>query len=387
MKRRVLSLQGWRWGVKFFLAATFFILPWIKVSGESALRFDVPTLKLYFLGKTLYLEDFFLLLLLTLAFTFLFLLITLAFGRIWCGWCCPQTVLCDFTEKLQKRKVLFYSVIFLLSLWVSLTLIWYFISPYEFWEKLFRGEPPGRLTTAFFILIFVPTFFNFLYWRRTFCAKICPYARAQTVLFDDKTLLIALDPERKEECINCKACVRACPVKIDIREGSGIACIACAECLSACDRVFLKKEKPGLIRYLWGSKKGLTLKEFFRPAIWITTLLFFLSLGGTIFYSFKINPVEIHLVRDLGFSTPKEARENTIGAFWLSLENKNKSPQKIKISTVPFLRVVPEEIVLASEEKKKVRLLVFVPKDIKKFEIKIYLNQKKLVKSENFEVL
>ncbi|MCS7199693.1 MAG: 4Fe-4S binding protein [Caldimicrobium sp.] len=381
MKKKTISfnLQGWRWFIKIILATAFFIIPWIKLSGESILRFDVPTLRLYFFGTILYLEDFFLVLLVTLAFTFFFLLVTITLGRIWCGWCCPQTVLCDLTDFLQRRKYLFYPVVFFMSIIISLTIIWYFISPYDFWSNIFQGKLPGKLTTAFFIGILIPTFLNFAFWRRSFCAKVCPYARAQTMLFDSKTLVIAFDAERKEECINCRACVRKCPINIDIRQGLNIACIACAECLSVCDKIFAKKKKSGLIRYFWGDKKTISLKELLRPPVTISAVLFFSTLSGALVYSTKMAPVEAHLIKDPYF---KISTKDTfsIHSYILSLENKKKAFYTLKFSTSPSIKIEPKEITLTPEEKIKTRIFLFVPQGTKNIELNISINERILKK-------
>ena len=147
---------------------------------------------------------------------------------------CPQTVLSDFTwfiEKTAGRPLARATGLFgtfAVSLLVAASLIWYFVSPYEFFPRLFSGQL-GNIIGGFWIVLTGIIFADLAMLRRGFCATVCPYAKMQSALFDKKTLVIAFDASRKEECMNCGACMRTCPVGVDIRKGQNSACINCAD--------------------------------------------------------------------------------------------------------------------------------------------------------------
>src|SRR3990172_791625 len=233
---RIRQIQPYRRLLEALQALLILGLPFLTVNGESALRFDIPSLRLHFFGISLWMDEFFLVLIAILFLTFLIVLITLMFGRIWCGWLCPQTVLVDFTRFVDRALkkdfasgTVSYLLTFLVSLIVAAGLIWYFVSPYEFFGRLFAGNF-GPVLTGFWTVMAGIIFLDLAFLRHGFFTTVCPYAKMQSEIFDKNTLRIGFDPRRKEECLNCMACVRACPVGIDIRDGMNAACINCAEC-------------------------------------------------------------------------------------------------------------------------------------------------------------
>lgn len=123
------SIQGWRWLAKLLHALLLLGIPFLRINGESALRFDIPSLRLYFFGNDLWMDEFFIVLVATLFFTFLIVFITVVFGRIWCGWLCPQTVISDITSFVDKAyrkgllyKTIAYSATFLISVLIGVSL-------------------------------------------------------------------------------------------------------------------------------------------------------------------------------------------------------------------------------------------------------------------------
>lgn len=210
-------IQPWRRRVRYLLIALFAGLPFLKVGGESALRFDVPTLRLHFFGASLWMDEFFLVLLVVLFATFLFISITLLFGRIWCGWLCPQIVFVDLTAAAGKKgkgrsggasqaAAIFVSVV------VGAVSVWYFVSPYDFLRDLAAGEL-GKVAAGSWIVLSVVTWLDLALVRQTFCATVCPYSRLQGVMLDRNSLVIAYDQARAGECIDCGACVKTCPCR------------------------------------------------------------------------------------------------------------------------------------------------------------------------------
>ncbi|NJD61271.1 MAG: 4Fe-4S binding protein [Deltaproteobacteria bacterium] len=216
--------------------AVILALPFLEIGGESALRFDIPGGKLLFFGTTLWLSEFHLLLLGTLAVLLLVLAVTVVFGRVWCGWVCPQTVLPELSSwascllPASWRKTGGKAVLFLLSGAASLSVIAYFVPPSEAGAVLFRS----RIAAGIFLVQWAVFFFMLALLGPTFCRTVCPYSMFQNLLFDERTLTVGFDRSRMEECPRCERCVSICPVKIDIREGAQRECIACAACIDAC---------------------------------------------------------------------------------------------------------------------------------------------------------
>jgi polyferredoxin len=253
-KRRIAALaQG----------AAILSLPFLKIGGESALRFDIPELTLLFFGKVLRIDEFHLVLLGTLAFLLLVLAVTVVFGRIWCGWLCPQTVLPELASwaasPLPGRWRSAGKTLFLLALsaLVSFSLITYFVPPAEAARLLFRSPT----VTGFFLVQWAVFFPLLAILGATFCRTVCPYSMLQNVLFDADTLTIVFDRSRSEDCFRCGLCEKTCPVGIDIRRGEQRECIACAECIDACRAVTTRKGTAPFVGY-----RGAILRP--KAALW-----------------------------------------------------------------------------------------------------------------------
>ncbi|MBI4844153.1 MAG: 4Fe-4S binding protein, partial [Nitrospirae bacterium] len=279
--------QPWRRLVRALEAVIILGIPFLRINGESALRFDIPSLRLHFFGLSLWMEEFFILLIAVIFLTFFFLLITLLFGRVWCGWLCPQTVISDLTRFTEKatglaHKLGAYSAVFLISIIVAANLIWYFIDPYEFIPQVLEGSL-GDVAWGFWLTLTGIIFLNFILLRQRFCATVCPYAKLQGVMYDDKTLVIAFDARRKQECMDCGACVKVCPVNIDIREGMSNACINCAECIDECGKMMGRREKKSLISYFFvtpgGGSKVLRRNAVMLGSVAALFLMFFAYLA------------------------------------------------------------------------------------------------------------
>ena len=196
-------------------------LPFVRIDGESALRFDVPSLKLYFFGSVIWISEAYFFLLVSLLFLIGVMLFTMLYGRIWCGWACPQTVLSDFSRGIAAMArwltghralsmVLTQFFILAFSIVVSAGLIWYFVSPYDMAKDIF-SRSLGPWTLWSWIFFAALAYLNLAFVRQKFCTSVCPYARFQSAFFDHKTLTIGFDGDRSHECRGCEACVKACP--------------------------------------------------------------------------------------------------------------------------------------------------------------------------------
>jgi cytochrome c oxidase accessory protein FixG len=270
----------------WFLIGLYLVLPWIHFKGKQIILLDIPHREFTFFGMTFYAHDAPLFLLVLLGFVFTMGFITSIWGRVWCGWGCPQTVFIDtiyrkieqFVEgKARKRqkldegpmsfekfwkKSLKWFLFTVVTLHISHSLLGYFVGARKlFWITL---SPPSEHMTLFIVMIVITVIFllDFGWFREQFCIIACPYGRLQSVMMDEHSVTVVYDAKRGEprrgqvdrsqegDCINCYHCVKACPTGIDIRRGTQLECIACTQCIDACDEIMLKVGKePGLVRY------------------------------------------------------------------------------------------------------------------------------------------
>jgi polyferredoxin len=308
-------------------------LPFLSVGGESALRFDLPTLRLHFFGATLWMDEFFIVLLAILFLAFLLILTTLLFGRLWCGWLCPQTVLSDLTAGIGKgslpRRALSLVAALALGVLVGANLIWYFVSPYEFIPRLIGGAL-GTTITGIWAALSAIVVADLLFVRRTFCATVCPYAKLQGVMFDSGTMTIGFDPARADECMDCAACVRACPVGIDIRAGASSACIACAACVDACSARLAKKDRPPLIDYFFGAPGG--KPRIFRAGAVVLGVLTLAFLALLVFASASRSPLALTVLPNEEFMPRIGPDGRVINSYVLVVANRGPRDEVLSLS-------------------------------------------------------
>lgn len=340
-------------------AVIIFGLPFLKIGGESALRFDLPSLRLHFFGRALWIQEFFIVLIAVLFFTFLIILVTILFGRIWCGWLCPQTALTDLTgfadhtkKKGFARMIAGYAGIFVISLLVGANLIWYFVSPYEFFTMLLSNNLGTAMTWAWSLLT-VTLFADLAFVRHRFCATICPYSRMQSTLFDSRTMVIAFDAQRSGECMNCAACVRACPVGIDIRKGLSPACVNCAECVDSCTAMMDKRGQKGLIGYFFGLPgQGIGFMRrnvLLLSAVTLSLLLLLIMLAS------GRKSLDMTVMPAHNFPPRVASGGRIINAYLIALENRGRSDLQVRLTAfagVLQISLNPETILIRAGEHK-----------------------------------
>jgi len=384
-------IRPWRRIAGSIQAITIIGLPFLKINGESALRFDVPELQLHFFGVSLWIEEFFIVLVATIFISLLIILVTLILGRIWCGWLCPQTVINDLTsfiEKSKKRgpayKTITYTGVLLISALISANLIWYFVSPYDFFPALIEGRM-GNVVWGSWIVMTVIIFLNFLLLRHRFCSTVCPYAKLQTTLFDSKTLTVMPDPRRIEECIDCLACVKTCPVKIDIRNGLDAACIHCAECIDSCAEVMEKRNKGSLIGYFFGEPEG--EGKILRPGLFLFGSATALFLVLFIYLLSVRIPLDMTVLPNYSFQPRFGVQGKAVNSYILSVRNRGRSDEELSIEAVGLngdMKIIPDNMLrVKAGEARKVPVYVSV-KDLvaikKKYDIDIIIRSLKDVK-------
>jgi cytochrome c oxidase accessory protein FixG len=339
---RRFTFRAWRRVAAWTQAVLMVGLPFVRVQGESALRFDVPTLKLYFFGSVIWVSEAYFFLLVFLLFTIGIMLFTVLYGRIWCGWMCPQTVLSDFSRSIEKMSAWFtghrffqrslsHGLLAVFSALVAVDLIAYFISPYDLiTDVLSRSVGPW----TFWSWIFFSTllYLNLAFVRQRFCASVCPYARFQSAFFDQRSLTIAFDTSRSDECMGCEACVRNCPANIDIREGIQVECINCAECIDACSRQRGRYGKGSLVDYRRGTGDHQGTAKMRPRVLWLALL--FSAIAVQFLYQIYIRvPVDFWVFRDQEQSYHQVGmKDNLLNAYSLLIENRSLLPEIYELS-------------------------------------------------------
>jgi cytochrome c oxidase accessory protein FixG len=337
-----------------FLLALLIGIPFLRIGGESAFRFDVPSLRLLFFGTEIWMADFFIILIAVIFLTFFTLFTTTVLGRVWCGWLCPQTVLVDVTTFVETAGKRGYAAMIaaatagmVMSAVIAISLIGYFVSPYDILSLLRTGGAPAQIVGGSALVLTLLLFLDLVALRRRFCATACPYAKLQSVLFDDRTLVVAFDPGRAKECMECGACVKACPVGIDIRKGQEMACIQCAECVDACTERMAFRKKPSLVRYVFGlaGKRGTgtRVNPLITGIITAASLLFFVYLSAS-----KI-PFDMNVRLNYDVAPRIQADGSVANIYELSLRNMGKADMELDLhASTPSgeVRVSPDAIML-----------------------------------------
>ena len=268
--------------------------PFVTINGNPLLMMNIPARKFVVLGQIFWPQDMIIFAISILLFFTGVIIFTAAFGRLWCGWACPQTVMMEMVfrkieyfiegdapqqralaaapwnvQKITKR-LLKHAVFYAISFLVGNVLLSYIIGWRDLWQIII--DPPAQHVTGLtFMILFSLLFYGiFARFREQACTFICPYGRFQSALLDENSIVVAYDHKRGEkraplkhnltereryqaglgDCVACNQCVAVCPTGIDIRNGTQMECIHCTACMDACDTVMDKIGKArGLVRY------------------------------------------------------------------------------------------------------------------------------------------
>ncbi len=390
--------------VGYALIVLFLVLPFVYVGGHPAILLDVMARRFYFFGTVFHPTDSVLLMFTMLSIFLGIFWITALFGRVWCGWGCPQTVYMELLfrplerliegdigkqRQLDKatfasRRWLKYAVFMVIAFILGNQFLAYFVG----WERLavWMTESPWDHLGGFGVMAVTTglVFFDFAYFREQMCTVICPYARLQSALLDRQSLIVGYDKLRGEarrrvkarkdgddsgDCIDCRACVITCPTGIDIRDGLQLECIACTQCIDACDKIMDRIGKPrGLIRL--SSQYNLETKaptKIVRPRVVIYPLIIVALLGFLVFLLATKSPADVTVLRQL--TAPYVVLEDGTVRNQLRVKvvNRTESPQtyELKISGVEDSKILAPQFPLTVNALDSVTTPVFVtlPKD------------------------
>src|SRR5690606_2262711 len=301
------KLYEYRKAVSYFLLAFLFVSPFLKINGNQFLMFNILERRFNIFGFPFWPQDFHLFVISMIIGVLFITFFTVAFGRVFCGWICPQTIFMEMvfrrieywiegdrgkqmrlakqpwnTEKIMKKGLKFIVFLFI-SFLIANVFLAYLIGGDKLISYITAG-PLEHTGTLISLLIFTAVFyFVFAWFREQVCIIACPYGRLQSVLLDNKSIVVAYDHKRGEgesgrkkfrknedrealghgDCIDCFQCVNVCPTGIDIRNGTQLECVNCTACIDECDHIMESINLPkGLIRY--ASEDNIEKKAPFR---------------------------------------------------------------------------------------------------------------------------
>jgi len=410
-KGRFYSARTWvSWG--FF--ALFFALPFIKMNGRPLFLFDITETKFIIFGKIFWAQDFFIFGLAMVTFIIFIVLFTAAFGRLFCGWVCPQTIFMEmlfrkveyliegnaahqkilnnapWTSAKIRKKLMKHLAFFLLAFIIANFFLAYIIGVDEL--KKIITEPVGDHFVGFLaILAFSGIFYGvYAFFREQVCTVVCPYGRLQSVLLDRNSMIVAYDHKRGEprekykkekvaelntgDCIDCFQCVKVCPTGIDIRNGTQMECVGCTACIDACDKMMDGIGKPrGLVRY--ASENGIVdgKKLRYTGRMKFYTVLLILLAGVLTLLLVTRNDVGGTIVRAQGQLYQERGADSLSNLYTIKVVNKTIKdiPLTLRLEDAPgsIIEAAGNEIFVEKEGQGKGSFFVVLPKS--------YINKRK----------
>ncbi len=355
--------------INYVLFTIFLVVPFIRVGGHPLVLLDIPARKFYIFGLTIWPQELYFLHLILISLGLMLFFFTALFGRIWCGYACPQTIFTDaynrvgslLSEHYGKRPMSkgawarIWVAWFFLSIAFSLVFVGYFVPFEEMLALVSQGEvfagPDSLLPAAWILFVAASTviaFGNMIYFRENMCRLVCPYGRFQTALLDKHSPIVSYDVNRGEErrakkqkmwehsgdCIDCGMCHLVCPTGIDIREGLQIGCIACGLCVDACTDVLGKWDKKTLIDYrtIEQVTNPQAHRPYLRPRTIVYGTLLTLIIGVFIFLLSVRIPIYTVALRDRAIQSVLIPGTGVQNGYELHVGNMSHDPLRVNIA-------------------------------------------------------
>ncbi|HWD17809.1 MAG TPA: cytochrome c oxidase accessory protein CcoG [Verrucomicrobiae bacterium] len=415
-----------RKAVSWVLLAALFAGPFIKINGNPLLMINLVTRRFSVLGHIFWPQDMALVAIALLLYFTSIMIFTAAYGRLWCGWVCPQTLLMEmvfrrieygiegdgraqralaqgpWNARKIRLRIFKHTAFFALSFVISNLLLSYIIGIDQL--TVIVTDPPARhLEGLGFMLAFTGLFYAiFARFREQACTFICPYGRLQSTVLDENTIVVAYDYKRGEkrapvsaravggagDCVDCKLCVAVCPTGIDIRDGIQMECVNCTACMDACDSVMSRRSRPaGLIRYasLNAIEKGQKFRLTPRMLGYAGLLLTLASL--LVFLVLTRPDVEATLLRAPGslFQTLPGGRLENLYTLQLVNKTSRPIPVQLKLEDVPgkLTLMGRAHLVVPKEELAETSVLIELAPELvshgqKQFHIGVYADGRRL---------
>lgn len=401
------KFYNWRKILSYFLLALLFGMPYIKIGGEPLLLINIIEKKFVILGQIFWPQDLFIFALAMITGVVFITLFTLAFGRLFCGWVCPQTIFMEMVfrrieywiegdwthqkklneqpwngEKIRK-KVLKHTIFWLISFAIANTFLSYIIGYEALWTIILSG-PFVNLGGFIAISVFTTVFYAvFAFMREQVCTTVCPYGRLQGVLLDNKSLVVAYDyvrgenrakfrknedrqAENKGDCIDCKQCIHVCPTGIDIRNGTQLECVNCTACIDACDHMMDSVGLPkGLIKF--ASEDGIKNKAPFQftTRIKVYSVLLLLLLGVLFTLILTRTDVQTTITRTRGTTFTKFEENKYSNLFDITITNKTNENMNITLKILEGngeIKVIGDSLHLKKQDELHSKFLLIIDK-------------------------
>lgn len=408
--------------IGFLSMAAFMIIPWIQYQGQQAILLDIGEQKFTLFSLTLWPQDFTILAWIFIIAAYALFFITALYGRVWCGFLCPQTVwtfiFIWFEEKIQgtrnqrikldrdpwswskfAKKATTHFCWLSFSLFTALIFVGYFTPILPLFKEFFTLQ--ASFWAIFFVLFFTfCTYGNAGWMREIMCTHICPYARFQSAMFDKDTFTVSYDAARGEnrgprsrkdkdykekglgDCIDCNLCVHVCPTGIDIRNGLQYECINCGACVDACDDTMDKMGYPkGLISYTTEHSLAGKKTKVLRPKLLGYMLVLTIVTSAFSYTLYSRVPMELNIIRDRG-ALYRETNEGlTENTYTVTISNKSQQPVGFALSVeseINFNWIGLEQVTLNGGETRSVPISLSIdPYSVEqnKIEFKIKVQQ------------
>ena len=431
-KRPKGKLYEWRKITSYFLIVFLFSAPHIRFNQEPLLLFNIIDRKFVLFGNIFWPQDFYLFAIGFILFIVFIIFFTIIYGRLFCGWVCPQTIFMelifrrieywiegDFKEQqlLNKakwsaskiaKKISKHTSFLIVSFLIANTFLAYFIGSEHLWA-IQNDDIKHHLGGLLSISIFTFVFYGVFAWlREQVCTTICPYGRLQGVLLDRNTMVVAYDKsigeprakirkgENREEigkgnCIDCNHCVQVCPTGIDIRNGTQMECVNCTACIDECNNMMhAVGMEENLIRFV--SENGIKEKKGFEWTTRVKAYSFLLVALIVVLLTLMLTrkDFETEIMRQRGSTYTITDDGMITNIFEISILNKTHINYEVNLKC-PDKKVVIERIgknmKLNSGKQLKERFLIKVPNSMlddgeKKIAIEIYGNHKLIEKKK-----
>lgn len=395
--------------LSIILLSFLFAAPHLYINGEPLILLNIIERKFVFFGQVFWPQDLYIFaftMILVLVFIILF---TVVFGRIFCGWVCPQTIFMEMvfrkieywiegdwthqkklnSQPWNKEKILKktskHVIFFIISFLIANTFLAYIIGAEELWE--IQNSPLNAHIGGFIaIIIFSFLFYGvFAFMREQVCTTICPYGRLQGVLLDKNSIVVAYDHKRGEkrakfkknedrdalgkgDCIDCHQCVNVCPTGIDIRNGTQLECVNCTACIDACDHIMEGIGKPkGLVRYASESNiEGGKKFQWTKRTIAYTVLLVLLLAIWALLIGSRTN-IDATILKQRGSTYQKLDDGSYSNIYELNLLNKTREPYEIELELLDLegeIELASKQLIIAPETLITERFIIKLPREV-----------------------